>query len=105
MALQIPVLMVVRFCGSEQTFVDPVDGDEEGLRRRHVVQVAESEAETVVTSEPSSYSSGVFVPQTVHLHVILREVLTRREFDPTRLSLQRKIRESFPLLTIICTNM
>lgn len=77
MDLTIPVLLVVRFCGSVHTFVDPVDGDEEGLSRRLVVQVAESEAEAVATSEISANASAVFVPQTVHLHVVLREVLTR----------------------------
>lgn len=71
------------------TFVHRVDGDEEALCWSLVIQVAEGEAEAVVTFEPGGVGDGaVFVPQTVHLHVVLSEVLTGRQLSPTRLCLQ-----------------
>lgn len=66
-----------------------MDGDEEALSGSLVVQVAEAEAEAVVTFEPGGVGvGGVRVPQTVHLHVVLSEVLTGRQLGPTRLRLQ-----------------
>lgn len=59
------------------TFPHSVDGDEETLRGTLVVQVTEGEAEAVVTFEPGGIRGGssVSVPQAVHLHVVLSEVL------------------------------
>lgn len=59
-----------------------MDGDEEALCRGLVDQVAEREAEAVVTPEPGGAGGGVHVPQTVHLHVSLCEVLTGRQRGP-----------------------
>lgn len=71
------------------TFLHGVDWDEEALCGSLVVQVAEGEAEAVVTFEPGGVGGGgVCVPQTVHLHVVLSEVLTGRQLGPTRLHLQ-----------------
>ena len=63
------------------------DGDEEALLRRLAVQVAEDEAEAVVTFEPGA--GGVRVPQAVELHVVLGEVLTRTQIGPTSLGLSQ----------------
>lgn len=69
------------------TFVHRVDGDEEDLSQRLVVHVAEDKVEAVVTFDPGS----VFVPEPVEVHVILSEVLTGGELDPTGLRLQKQI--------------
>ena len=89
-----------------------VDRDEEALRRRLVVQVAEGEAEAVVTFEPGSAGgSGVHVPQTVHLHIVLSEVLSGRHLGPPRLRLQtskkqkkkKKKKKSDPTIELVST--
>lgn len=68
-----------------------VDRHEEALSRRLVVQVAEGEAEAVVTFEPGGGGGGgVRVPQTVHLHVVLSEVLSGQQLGPPRLRLQTR---------------
>lgn len=70
------------------TFVHRVDGDEEALCWSLIIQVAQGEAKAVVTFEPGAVGDGgVFVPQTVHLHVVLSEVLTRQQLSPTQLRL------------------
>lgn len=68
-----------------------MDGDEEALGRSLVVQVAENEAEAVVTFEPGGVGvNDMSVPQAVHLHVVLSEVLTGRQLRPTQLRLQSR---------------
>lgn len=65
--------------------------DEEALSRRLVVQVAEGEAEAVVTFKAGCVGGGgVLVPQSVHLHVALCEVLTRRQLVPPRRRLRAR---------------
>lgn len=66
-----------------------MDRDEEALCGTLVVQVAEGEAEAVVTFEPGRVGGGgVRVPQAVHLHVVLSEVLAGRQLRPARVRLQ-----------------
>lgn len=72
------------------TFLHSVERDEEALSGSLVVQVAEAEAEAVVTFElgGSRGSGSMLVPQTVHVHIILGEVLTGHQLGPTRRHLQ-----------------
>lgn len=56
------------------TFLYSLDSDEETLWRCLIVSITEEKVETVMTFKSTEYS--VFVPQTVHLHIILCKVLT-----------------------------
>lgn len=62
---------------SPLTSVRGVYGDEEGVCCALVLQVAKGEAETVVTFDLQHLL--VLVPQSVLVHVVLREVETRRQ--------------------------
>lgn len=63
---------VLRF--ESHTFFNSLDSDEETLWRCLIVSITEKKVETVMTFEPTECS--VFVPQAVHLHIILCKVLT-----------------------------
>lgn len=56
------------------TFLNSLDSDEETLWRCLIVSVTEEKVEAVMTFEPTECS--VFVKQAVHLHIVLRKVLT-----------------------------
>lgn len=70
------------------TFVDSPDGDVEVVSWTLVAAIRQTEAEVVVASEAGGVGGpGVMVPDSVHVHVVLSEVLTSRQVGQTGLNL------------------
>lgn len=63
------------------TFLNDANRDEESLRRWCVFPITENKLKPIVTFEANDFS--VSVPEAVHLHILLGEILTWTQIYPS----------------------